>query len=181
MAWETILAVIALLGSAAWTYGSASAERRANFKSWVTGHVERAKPVTAKAFLRLFFLLLLIIAGSVTWKSVSEVYDFVKSAEPITRPAVFMLLLSVFNALAYSAASFTCLLLLIKPLPKKKYPLVLTEGEPVRLTLRGDPDIAAFKDALRKGITVTVAIEDGKLNIETENLDGISLSQISET
>ena len=103
------------------------------------------------------------------------------SPEPISRKDVFMLILNTFNVIAYAGASGAFLLLAVAPFPKQRMPLILIEGKPVRIRLQGSTDAEALKNALQEGITVTVSIDSKRqVHIEAENLDGISLSQLSD-
>lgn len=176
MIWDAIPALIALAG-AAWTYGSAGDVRRANFSSWISGHFGRAKPIAAKLLIRTAMLGLGVVAGIIVWVSVREVYEFRTSLEPVTRRDVFHLLMNSFNLLAYASVCYACLLLLISPKRPRRIPLVITEGQPITFTLRGEPDIEVFKESIRRGITVKVEACDGRLNVAAENIDGFSFQQ----
>jgi hypothetical protein len=85
-------------------------------------------------------------------------------------------LLNTFNVVSYTLLSFTCLLMLIKP-DRKKIPLVLTEGQDITVTLKGEPDIAAFNEAMKQGISVTVGVRNGELHIDAQNLKGFSFTK----
>lgn len=173
---EAITAFAAIAGLA-WTYGSAGEARRADFRQWVAEHFERAKPLTLKLLTRLGLLLTFALTASIVYFSAREIYDFQTSVEPLARKDVFMLLLSAFNLLAYLAASFALFLTLFKPVRPAEVPLVLTEGQPITLSLRGEPDIEAFKEAMKKGITMTIGVENGELYIDAQNLDGFSFTK----
>jgi len=116
-----------------------------------------------------------ILAGLIVWASAREIFEFRTSLEPLTRRDVFQFLLNTFNVVSYTLLSFTCLLMLIKP-DRKKIPLVLTEGQDITVTLKGEPDIAAFTEAMRQGISVTVGVRNGELHIEAQNLKGFSFT-----
>lgn len=175
MIWEAIPAVVAIAG-AAWTYGSAGDVRRANFRAWVFAHLQRAKPVTVRFFSKASLLGICVLAAAIVWVSAREIFEFRTSLEPLTRRDVFQFLLNTFNVVSYTLLSFTCLLMLIKP-DRKKIPLVLTEGQDITVTLKGEPDIAAFTEAMRQGISVTVGVRNGELHIEAQNLKGFSFTK----
>jgi len=181
MSYEFFLSLVAVLVAGAWHYGSSGPDKRENFRRWLSEHTQRAKPVVASSALRLLFLCMLAGAATITWSSAKEIYDFRTSAEPITRKDVFMLILNTFNVIAYAGASGAFLLLAVAPFPKQRMPLILIEGKPVRIRLQGSTDAEALKNALQEGITVTVSIDSKRqVHIEAENLDGISLSQLSD-
>lgn len=117
-----------------------------------------------------------ILAGLIVWVSAREIFEFRMSLEPLTRRDVFQFLLNTFNVVSYTLLSFTCLLMLIKP-DRKKIPLVLAEGQDITVTLKGEPDIAAFSEAMRQGISVTVGVRNGELHIEAQNLKGFSFTK----
>lgn len=179
MSYEFLLSMVAVIAAGAWHYGSSGPDKRENFRRWLSEHTKRAKPVVASSALRLLFLCMLAGAATITWSSAKEIYEFRVSAEPISRKDVFMLILNTFNVIAYAGASGAFLLLAVKPFPKQRMPLILTEGKPVRICLRGSTDAEALKKALHEGITVTVSIDiKRQVHIEADNLDGISLSQV---
>lgn len=175
MIWEAIPAVVAVAG-AAWTYGSAGDIRRANFRAWLLAHLQRAKPVTVKILAKAFIFGMGILAGVIVWTSAREIFEFRTSLEPMTRRDVFQFLLSTFNLVCYGVLCLTCLLFLVKP-DRRKIPLVLAEGQDITLTLKGEPDIAAFTEAMRQGISVTVGVRNGELHIDAQNLKGFSFTK----
>ena len=175
MIWEAIPAVLAIAG-AAWTYGSAGDVRRANFRAWLFAHLQRAKPITVKLFTKAAILAVGGLAGVIVWASAREIHEFRTSLEPMTRRDVFQFFLNTFNVVSYALLSFTCLFMLVKP-DRKKIPLVLTEGRDITVTLKGEPDIAAFTEAMRQGISVTVGVRNGELHIEAQNLKGFSFTK----
>lgn len=171
------ITTFAAIAGLAWTYGSAGEIRRANFKQWVAEHFERAKPLTLKLLLRLGLVLTSALTVSIVYFSAREIYDFQASLEPLNRKDIFVLLVSVFNLIAYSGASFALLLALLKPVRPARVPIVLTEGQPITISLRGEPDIEAFKAAMKKGITLRIGVENGELFIDAQNLDGFSFTK----
>jgi hypothetical protein len=176
MIWDALPTLIGLAGLA-WAYGSAGELHRANFRQWVAGHFERAKPLSLKLLIRTGFVLTSVLTVAIVYFSAREIYDFQTSVEPLARKEVFKLLVSVFNLLAYSAASFALFLTLFKPVRPARVPLVLTEGQPITISLRGEPDIEAFKEAIKKGITMTIGVENGELYVDAQNLDGFSFTK----
>lgn len=175
MAWEAITALVAIAG-AAWTYGSAGEVRRTNFRSWLSAHLQRATPVTVKLFSKIAILALGALAAGIVWASAREIFEFRMSLEPLTRRDIFQLLLNTFNVVSYTLLAFTCLLMLIKP-NRKKIPLVLTEGQDIQITLKGEPDFETFSEAMRQGISVTVGVRNGELYIDAQNLEGFSFTK----
>jgi|TARA_R100001143_G_scaffold61337_1_gene61915 hypothetical protein len=175
MIWEAIPAIVAVAG-AAWTYGSAGDVRRANFRAWLLAHLQRAKPVTVKILAKAFIFGMGVLAGAIVWTSAREIFEFRTSLEPMTRRDVFQFLLSAFNLVCYAALCFTCVLFLIKP-DRKKIPLVLAEGQDITVTLKGEPDIAAFTEAMKQGISVTVGVRNGELHIDAQNVKGFSFTK----
>ena len=176
MIWDAIPALVAVAG-AAWTYGAAGDARRANFRSWLLGHFGRAKPIAMKLLIRAAILGLGLVSGFIVWFSVSGIYEFRTSLEPITRGDVFHLLMNAFNLLAYGSACYACFLLLISPKRPRKIPLEITEGQPITFTLRGEPDGEALKDSIKKGITLTIEARDGQLHVSAGNIDGFIFQQ----
>lgn len=176
MIWDALPTLIGLAGLA-WAYGSAGELHRANFKQWIAGHFERAKPLSLKLLIRAGLVLTGALTLTIVYFSGLEIYKFQTSLEPLARKEVFTLLVNVFNLLAYLAASFALLLTLFKPVRPAKVPLVLTEGQPITISLRGEPDIEAFKEAMKKGITMTIGVENGELYIDAQNLDGFSFTK----
>lgn len=179
MGYEFFLSLIALILGGAWHYGSSGPAKRENFRQWLSEKTQQAKPLVARSAVRLLFICLLVGAAAITWSSAKEIYDFRTSAEPITRKEVFMLLLNTFNTLAYAGASLAFFMLSVAPFPKKRMPLILTEGEPVSFRLQGSTDAAELQRALGEGITVTVSIDASrKIKVTADNIDGISISCI---
>jgi len=111
------------------------------------------------------------------WFSVSGIYEFRTSLEPVTRSDVFHFSMNAFNLLAYASVCYACFLLLISPKRPRKIPLQVTEGQPITFTLRGEPDIEAFKRSIEKGITVTIEARDGQLHVAAGNIDGFTFHQ----
>lgn len=170
------------LAGLAMMYGMADHQGRANLKSWIGGHVAPVKRHTPKILFRSLFLLLFAGSGAITWSSVKEIYEFLTSLAPMARKDVFMLIVNIFNALAYGSASFACFMLTFGKHPEKRLPLVLAENKPVSFRLQGSTGAEALKKALHEGITVTVSIDSKRqVHIEADNLDGISLSQLPAT
>lgn len=175
MIWEAITAAIGIAGLVL-AYGSAGEERRANFRAWLAFHIARAKPHTANVLFRLMFLVLLLGTAAIVFSSVKEIYEFRTSVEPLSRREVFMLILNLFNAFAYSAASLAFLRLTFGPRPKKTVPLVLKEGQPLTLFLKCETESAALHEALHNGIEVRLGIDSNReLQVETIGIDGVVL------
>lgn len=182
MGYEFLLSLLALIVGGAWHYGSSGPDKRENFRLWLSQLTQQAKPIAARSGLRFIFLIVFVGAAIIAWSSAKEIYDFRFSPEPITRRDVMMLILSAFNLLVYSSTSVVLATLAANPFPKKRVPLILKEGEPVSFRLQGSTDAEALKKALQEGVTVTFSIDSKRqVQIDTENLNGISLSQLPTT
>lgn len=175
MMWEAITAAIGIAGLA-WAYGSAGEERRANFRMWVAFHVARAKPHTAHLLLRFMFFVMLLGSAAIVFISIKDIYEFRTSVEPMSRGEVLMLILNLFNAFAYCISSLACLMLTIRPRQKKTRPVVLTEGQPLTLSIKCDADSDALHTALQKGLSVVVGIDSNRqFQVGTTGINGIHI------
>ncbi|MDF3194267.1 hypothetical protein [Pseudomonas sp. 1928-m] len=178
MEWDSV-ASIAAICALAWSYGSAGEERRALFRSWVSGNIKKAKPSVSIALAKLGLLAVAIGAGLVAWGSGQEVYEFKVSLEPITRGEILRLLAVVFNTFSYSIASLVFVISVFKFPSQTKAIHARRPGEILKLkfdqSCQSDDLIEALK---HDGVTLrVVSIKRGKVQVAVEGPAGVTISE----
>jgi hypothetical protein len=108
--WDAIGGICAV-AALAWSYGSAGEQKRANFKSWISGRASSSAPAFRRVLRHLVPALLSIGAGWFCWHSIVAVAEFLVSPAPMTRREVFHLPVNLFNAIMYGGGALTFALL----------------------------------------------------------------------
>lgn len=171
---EIVLSSLIGVAGLCWAYGSAGADRRAEFKNWLAGALSAAAPHVRWLVLKSLFLVLTLTCVAVLVNVWIWVSAFLTSEQPMQRKEVFLLCIQLFNGLTYGSAFFAFLFLTIRKLEtpaKHQDKLMLFEqGDRLVLTIADGADLQTVaRQMADTGITVTFKkLESGKGSVVVE-------------
>lgn len=171
---DIVLSSFIGLAGLCWAYGSAGADRQADFRNWLVGALSAVAPHVRWLVLKSLFLTLTLVCVAVLVNVWIWVSTFLTNEQPMQRKEVFFLCIQLFNGLTYGSAFFAFLFLTIRKLEmqaKHQENLMLfEEGERLVLTVADVADLQAVAHQLADtGITVTFKkLESGKGSVLVE-------------
>lgn len=171
---EIVLSSLIGVAGLCWAYGSAGADRRAEFKNWLAGALSAAAPHVRWLVLKSLFLALTLTCVVVLVNVWIWVSAFLTNEQPMQRKEVFLLCIQLFNGLTYGSAFFAFLFLTIRkletPVRHQENLMLLEQGDRLLLSVADGADLQAVARQLAEsGITITVKkLESGKASVVAE-------------
>lgn len=165
---EIVLSSLIGVAGLCWAYGSAGADRRAEFKNWLAGALSAAAPHVRWLVLKSLFLVLTLTCVAVLVNVWIWVSAFLTSEQPMQRKEVFFLCIQLFNGLTYGSAFFAFLFLTIRkleiPAKHQENAMLIAEGERLVISVAEGADLEAVaRQLLDDGIIITLK------NLKSEN------------